>query len=733
VNNGRRLPNLPIRPTPGVPDSEFLARWVEYRDEAAFELLVRRHAATVLGACRRLLADPNDADDAFQATFFVLARKAASVARGEAMAAWLHRVAYRAALRIRADRQKRCERQSADGVTHIPAPDPPDPDWADWLRVLDEEVERLPAHHRAAFVLCCLEGRTGEEAARLLGCPPGTVSSRLTRARERLRARLVRRGFGAAALALAALPRPGLAVAAPNALVESVARAALPFAAGLSLGGPPARPITVAEGVLRAMLVYKLRFVPALFAFGLLATGIVLAGSGPEENAEGAPTPRPTNVAAAGDPPVAPPPNPIVQPLAPPVTVVTVVKPRQGGRDRIVSYSYNAEALVTARLHPAVAGTLTVPGSPRIGDRVKAGQLLAQIDAPGLAIDERAATTGVDQAEGLLKEAEARVAATKAQVAAARGLIRQAQAQQASAQSSAEIRKRQYESTKKEFASGAISTTHLNEQEDRFRAAEGAAAVAGVAVENAKADLAAQEVKVVLAEAGVATARANVEAAKLGLEKARLNVAQARVVAPFDGVLAFTNAAPLQAVRPPGDRADAQPLFTIMRTETLRLLGEIPEALAWAVKPGMPAEAQDPQFRSTATGTVAAVGVTVDPGSGMVRVEIDVPNPQGELRPGMRGWLSINLGKGPAGALRVPNGAVFSLVSPDVGGRVTPHVYVYKDGKARAVRVETGFYHHDEVEVLSGLKPDDQVVTDPGSLSPRAEVAVQIEKAAPPK
>ena len=100
MNNGRRFPCLVTLQPPGVPDAELLARWVAHRDEAAFELLVRRHAPAVIATCRRLLADPNDADDAFQAVFLVLARKAASVARGEVLGAWLHRVACRAALRF---------------------------------------------------------------------------------------------------------------------------------------------------------------------------------------------------------------------------------------------------------------------------------------------------------------------------------------------------------------------------------------------------------------------------------------------------------------------------------------------------------------------------------------------------------------------------------------------------------------------------------------------------------
>jgi len=271
--NHNRLRYLSSISPAGVPDEELLARWVAHGDEAAFELLVRRYAPMVLAACRRLLRDPADADDAFQAAFLVLARKAGSVARGAVLAAWLHRVAVRAALRVRADRLKRTDRQETGMVDHLPAPAPADPAWSELLRVLDEEIERLPPRHRAAFVLCCLEGKTGEEAGRLLGCPAGTVSSRLTRARERLRDRLTRRGFAPAALLAVGAVRAADAGTVPDALIESVLRAAPAFSAAFLNNRPPTRPSTIAEGVVRAMFINKLRLISALLAAGLLVVG----------------------------------------------------------------------------------------------------------------------------------------------------------------------------------------------------------------------------------------------------------------------------------------------------------------------------------------------------------------------------------------------------------------------------------------------------------------------------
>ena len=205
------------------------SRFTESSDEAAFELLVRRHSGMVFAACRRLLHDPNDADDAFQAVFLILARKAGSIARAEVVAGWLHRVAVRAALHLRASRARRQSREQP-GVEELFAPG--DAGNAELARVLDEEIGRLPSRNRTAFILCCLEGKSGDEAARLLGCPAGTVSSRLTRARERLRERLTRRGFAPAIVATAIVSDAAPAV--PVVLLDSTLSAAAPFAARLA-------------------------------------------------------------------------------------------------------------------------------------------------------------------------------------------------------------------------------------------------------------------------------------------------------------------------------------------------------------------------------------------------------------------------------------------------------------------------------------------------------------------
>jgi RNA polymerase sigma factor (sigma-70 family) len=259
----------------GLTDADLLRRWVAGRDEGAFEALLWRHAAAVLGVCRRVLGDAHEAEDAAQATFLTLARKAAAIGRRQAVAAWLYSVAYRAALRAQS-RRPRTVVQSPRDLGTVPARPDEDPAWRDLRPVLDEEIGRLPAKYRAPFVLCHVEGRTNEEAARELGCPVGTVLSRLARARQRLRARLTRRGVTLTAAALAAaLAGESAAAAVPGVLVRGAVRAAVLAAAGKGLAGVVSTEVVaLTEGVVRAMLLTKVKVA------GAVVLGLVLLGGG---------------------------------------------------------------------------------------------------------------------------------------------------------------------------------------------------------------------------------------------------------------------------------------------------------------------------------------------------------------------------------------------------------------------------------------------------------------------
>jgi RNA polymerase sigma factor (sigma-70 family) len=247
-----------LRDGAGLTDAELLEAFVSRRDGASFEALVRRHGPMVLGVCGRVLRDPHDAEDAFQATFLVLVRRAATVVPRERVGNWLYGVAYRTALEARrlAARRRARERQVED----MPQPTAePDAGWHELRPLLDRELSRLPDKYREPVVLCHLEGRTRQEAARHLGLPVGTVSGRLTTARRLLAKRLSRHGLTLSAGGLAAVLTPEAATAAvPSALVASTVQV-------LGAAGSVPAPVAVlADGVLRVLPAAKLKAATAL-------------------------------------------------------------------------------------------------------------------------------------------------------------------------------------------------------------------------------------------------------------------------------------------------------------------------------------------------------------------------------------------------------------------------------------------------------------------------------------
>jgi RNA polymerase sigma factor (sigma-70 family) len=258
-------------------DGQLLEAFVARRDEVAFETLVRRHGPMVLGVCRRVLGNLQDAEDTFQAAFLVLARKAAAVTPRELLGHWLYGVAYRTALKARAlaarrQLRERQVREMPEREVHA------EETWADLQPLLDHELSRLPEKYRVPLVLCELEGKSKREVAFHLGLPQGTVSSRLARAREALRRRLTQRGLAFSAGALTtALTGLGTSAAVPSPLVLATVKAAVPFAAGgAAVAAVPASIAALTEGVLKAMLLTKLK----LGAVLLLTLGTLVLGVG---------------------------------------------------------------------------------------------------------------------------------------------------------------------------------------------------------------------------------------------------------------------------------------------------------------------------------------------------------------------------------------------------------------------------------------------------------------------
>ena len=258
----------------GLSEGKLLERYVAARDEVAFAALVARHGPMVLGVCRRILRDDHDVEDAFQATFLVLVRRAAAIRRRELIGQWLHGVAHRVAVRARAQSARRHVHETTGlpaaetsaGIMPVRDPQP------ELRAILDDELARLPASLRSPVVLCYLEGLTHDEAAQRLRWPVGTVRSRMARARALLRRRLARRGVMTDGAAVgAALARQPIAIE----LIDSTVNASLAFigpqtaAAGVASTTAAA----LAEGVLQTMMISKLKIAGAAALATVLAVG----------------------------------------------------------------------------------------------------------------------------------------------------------------------------------------------------------------------------------------------------------------------------------------------------------------------------------------------------------------------------------------------------------------------------------------------------------------------------
>jgi RNA polymerase sigma-70 factor (ECF subfamily) len=264
----------------GLSDGQLLACFVDHRDDAAFEALVRRLGPMVLGVCRRVIGNDHDAEDAFQAAFLVLVRKAATIVPREAIANWLYGVAYQTARKGRAMAVKRRAREKQVAAVPEPGCVAADP-WSDLQPLLDQELSRLPDKYRLPVVLCDLQGKTRKDAAGQLGWPEGSLSGRLSRARALLAQRLTRRGVVISATALAAaLGQNAASASVPAAVLLSTLHAAKIFAAGSAAGAVSSHAAVLAEGVLKAMLIAKLKVgALVLVVCGLIAAGGSLAYS----------------------------------------------------------------------------------------------------------------------------------------------------------------------------------------------------------------------------------------------------------------------------------------------------------------------------------------------------------------------------------------------------------------------------------------------------------------------
>jgi RNA polymerase sigma factor (sigma-70 family) len=249
----------------GMSDGKLLECFLARREEAAFEALVRRHGPMVWSVCRRVLHNTHDAEDAFQAAFLVLVRKASSLRSRDTVGNWLYGVAFHTALKARAAAMKRHAKEAQAGA-RLRLKGASQEIASDFYSILDQELSRLPEKYREAIVLCDLEGKTRVDAARQVGIAEGTLSGRLTTARKTLAQRLTRRGLtlsgGAVALALG---QSTLAASVPIPLLASTVRAAACLTAGQAAAGViSAEVAALTKGVLKTMVLGKLKLGAAI-------------------------------------------------------------------------------------------------------------------------------------------------------------------------------------------------------------------------------------------------------------------------------------------------------------------------------------------------------------------------------------------------------------------------------------------------------------------------------------
>ena len=271
----REISGTLLKSGPEITDGQLLEMFRSRRNEAAFEAIVRRHGPMVLAVCRRILRNHHDAEDAFQATFLVLARKSGSIASREMAASWLHRVAVRTAQKSRTQVARLRARELRAAIP-IDATTTARESESDLQESLDRELARLPDKYRMPIVLCELEGKSHKEAARELRWPEGTLSVRLMRAKELLTQRLARQGLGTTAGAIAILSAPCIAPASvPSALVSSSVTFASRFADKAGGAAIPANVSALADNVLRGLLMSKMKSLIGM----IVLLGVVLGGA----------------------------------------------------------------------------------------------------------------------------------------------------------------------------------------------------------------------------------------------------------------------------------------------------------------------------------------------------------------------------------------------------------------------------------------------------------------------
>ncbi|WP_435018079.1 sigma-70 family RNA polymerase sigma factor [Tundrisphaera sp. TA3] len=702
-------------------DGQLLERFAAGRGEAAeqaFAALVERHGPMVLRVARGILDDPHEAQDAFQATFLVLIARARGLWVRDSLGPWLHQAAHRTASRLRSNvaRRRRLNLRVAI-ADEARRPEPAD----DSARVLHEEIDRLPERYRAPVVLCDLEGRTHEQAARSLGWPVGTVKSRQARARDRLRDRLARRGI-APGLALPAL-RPELLPMLPTALVGSTTAAAVRFVASRAIA--PGTAAALAREVIRSMTILRWgKLAPALLALGVASGAGLLAQD-------------------RGDRPAGPPP-PAEEGPARPADDPSVVEVRPGKLEHVILERGAVEASRKSDLICEVEGGATLIGIRPEGTRVKKGEMVAEFDSARLRDALTTQRIAVASAEAALNRAKpTREAAELALVEYVDGIgPRELQ----DLRGKVALARAGVEKGRERLARIGLARKRFDEAGARRAGPETPADIAadlalGDRLDEAELALRSQEFDVksiegrlmllekysiprttnrlradVMKARGEELARASacaLELTRAGKIERQINLC--RISAPGDGVLIQDDG---PAYEEGATVRERQVLFRLVDQDApMQVNTKVHESLVDRVRPGQAVRVKiDAMLNQVWDGVVQSVAPRPDPdprasGRKVYTTIIQLAKAVPHLRPGMTALVGIPIFE-VDDVLAVPLGAVVRIGNKDWVAVKTPA------GAVEMREVSLGWANPQAVEVKQGLRPGDRVLLDPTSQAP---------------
>jgi RND family efflux transporter MFP subunit len=582
-----QLRGVALRDEAAPTDGELLEAFVARGDGPAFEALVRRHAPMVLGVCRRVAG--HDADDAFQAAFLVLVRKAGSVVPRELVGNWLYGVAYRTALKARAlaGRRRQRERPMTDVPQHPSLPD----DHAELVRLLDRELERLPAKYRLPIVLCDLEGRTRRDAARQLGLPTGTLSGRLTSARRLLAKRLARRGLAFSGTALGAALANQAAAEVPKDIVSCTIKAAALFAAGSAaaavVSGNAAH---LAEGVIKSMLLTKLKLVTVILA------GVIVIGAGAlAHDRPGSDTPQPPRE--------------------------TPAKPSRAATDQAKS------DLDVARTNVDLAALRVNEAEEQLR---KAHQQLERAQADYQRLRQRAAKETEKPPLGATKPGR--------DVLIILGQLRPARVVQITPSVSGKIAEVHVEEGDRVAAGQVLATLDAGSLRNDFERARVNVELAQARLQEAKAGQSDEKIHASTAAARVQVAEAELKRAEIEMNQAKTQLEKTQLIAPITGVVARRRVEVGDTVHPGQGQPAASRLFELIDPRGLLAEVTVPENELGSVFVGQRVRVEATSRPGTIMeGKVERIAPTVDRATATVTVQVAMKVPDGETRwkPGM--------------------------------------------------------------------------------------------------